>query len=563
MRVPLTEFEQFIEPAILRRGRSYFNEGRVGPCEEIDRGTYEAVVAGTEDYTVRVTITNGIVSDSVCDCPYDLGAVCKHIAAVILCLKQDGSGQKKAGTKRNGPRKTTKRKTAAERVDDLLGKVSHDELKQFVRERTESDRSLREIFLSSFAHRGEGESKAFYVSQVKAILRSASGRQGFIDWRTAGRVGSEVSKLLDVAQKHVEAKNYISAVHICSGVMEAMTEALQFADDSDGDIGGNISYACEMLYKMAGETLPENVRETLLDYCLTAFDKKIYKDWDWHFDMLDLASRLLRTDKDAQLLFERLGKVARTAFEREKIEVITYETLKKVRGEKEAEDYLTSHVSNFELRIAAIKKALENKQYEKARSLAKDGIEHDRKSAPGLVREWYEWLLKTAQAEKDIEGVLNYARLLFVDGHRYEQDYYGLMKKHVSGDSWLDFVEALIRDLLASNRWAEAQIAGIYVKEAWWNRLFELVKSSPTLYTLDAYEKYLRKDYASELAGMYADAVVEYLQNSIGRDHYQKACRYLRRIKKLGAPATAETVIQSLRAKYPQRRALLEELEMV
>lgn len=563
MRIPLIVFEEIIDPAILARGRSYFNKGNVKRCEEIEPGTYEAVVAGTEEYTVSLMVTDGIVSEPLCDCPYDIGPVCKHVAAVIFYLTQDGSRQKKPRGKRNDPLKKTKRKTAAERVDDLLDKVSHDEVKQFIRERTEYDRSLREIFLSSFAHRGEGESKAFYVSQVKAILRSASGRQGFIDWRAVGRVGSEVSQLLDIAQNHLETQNYISAVHICTAVMEAMTGALQYADDSGGDIGGNISHACGMLFEMADTALPEDLRGHLLNYCLTAFDKKIYGDWDWHFDMLYLASRLLRTEREAQLLFGRLGKASGTDFEREKIEVITYETLKKVRGEKEAEDYLSSHLSNSDLRTAAIKKALENRQFEIARSLAKDGIEHDRKSAPGLVREWYEWLLKTAQAERDIEGVINYARLLFIDGRRDEQNYYSLMKKLIDVDKWVDFVEELIRDLSASNRWAEAQIAEIYIKETWWDRLFKLVEKSPTLYSLDAHEKYLRKDYANELAGMYAGAVLEYLEENVGRNHYQKACRYLRRIRKLGATHTAESIVHSLRAKYPQRRALLEELEMV
>jgi hypothetical protein len=244
---------------------------------------------------------------------------------------------------------------------------------------------------------------------------------------------------------------------------------------------------------------------------------------------------------------------------------MTYEMLRKLKGESEAEDYLARHISNPKLRRAAIKNAIENKQYDNARSLAEDGIKQHREKWPGLVSEWNEWLLKTAQAEGNTEEIIEYARLLFIDRFRDEQDHYALMQRYVHPDQWAEFVEALIRDLTVTKGPGDSQIAAIYIKEGMSQRLLELVKQSPSFYQLDAYEKYLRKDYASELAEMYAEAVIEYLNESynVGRKHYQNACRYIRRIKKLGLPQRAESVIVTLRAKYPQRKALLEELEMV
>ena len=180
-------------------------------------------------------------------------------------------------------------------------------------------------------------------------------------------------------------------------------------------------------------------------------------------------------------------------------------------------------------------------------------------------REWNEWILKTAQAEKNTEEIIKYARLRFIDNFRREQDYYALMQKHVGRDQWTEFVEALIRDLILKKGPTDPQLPGIYINEGMWDRLLDLVKRSPGFYTLDAYEKYLKKEYASELAELYAKAVLNYLDEryNVGRNHYQKACRYIRRIKKLGSPQRAEKVIATLREKYPQRRALLEELEMV
>ncbi|MGQ9847778.1 MAG: SWIM zinc finger family protein [Bacteroidales bacterium] len=56
MQIPLNQFEQYIDETILKRGLQYFKKGRVHVVEEIGHGKYEAIVEGTEDYTVQLTL---------------------------------------------------------------------------------------------------------------------------------------------------------------------------------------------------------------------------------------------------------------------------------------------------------------------------------------------------------------------------------------------------------------------------------------------------------------------------------------------------------------------------
>jgi uncharacterized Zn finger protein len=88
MKFPLTEFEQHIDEVILKRGLSYFKNGRVSAPEEVAPDEHESIVNGTEDYTVSFKLKNGTLSDVACTCPYE-SAVCKHIAAVCFYLQQD------------------------------------------------------------------------------------------------------------------------------------------------------------------------------------------------------------------------------------------------------------------------------------------------------------------------------------------------------------------------------------------------------------------------------------------------------------------------------------------
>ena len=566
MQIPLNQFEQYIDETILKRGLQYFKSGRVNQVEEISPGKYEAIVEGTEDYTVQLTLKNGIISEYTCDCPYDFGPVCKHVAAVIFYLQQDvlDLNKKQKRTKTNQTAKPAKRKTVAQQVEELLEKTTHDELKQFVREKTEENARFRNLFLSSFAQYNTDESKELYVKQVKSILKTASDRHGFIDWSASRQVGNAIDNLLKSAQKQIDNHNYKSAFFICTAVMEQMNEALEYSDDSNGDIGGSIEVACEMLYTIAQMQPTEEIRKLIIEYCFTALDKQIYSGWDWHIEILRLAALLLKTEDEIERIFKQIDKVQRSDYEKEKAQTIKYEILLKTKGENAAEIYLEQNITNSTLRQEAIQKALEKRDFEKAISIAKDGISYDLKGRPGLAKKWYDWLLKIAQAQNDSEKIIEYARLLFIDNFMNEQDYYQILKKHVKPEEWSEFVEAMIQDITTKKRWPDMNlIAGIFIKEEWWDRLLELVKMSPDLKTIDNYEKYLSKNYTNEIVELYANEILSYMENNMGRGHYQNACRYIRKIIKLGAREKANEIISYLRNEYPKRKALMEELNKI
>src|SRR5690554_6589134 len=87
MNIPLNEFEQAIDPVILERGLAYYQNNLVIDFVEIATGEYEANVLGTLEYTVRLEIENNTIVGHECDCPYDMGPVCKHAVASLFYLK--------------------------------------------------------------------------------------------------------------------------------------------------------------------------------------------------------------------------------------------------------------------------------------------------------------------------------------------------------------------------------------------------------------------------------------------------------------------------------------------
>lgn len=143
MNIPLNEFEQVIDETILKRGLSYFKNGLVTEFSEISNGEFEAHVSGTMEYAVNLKVQNYIIVEYSCDCPYDMGPVCKHIVALIFCLKEDEfnlNQQNKPLTKRN------KRKTVSQQLKDTLDKVSHQNLENFIQEQSNNDKQFRDFF---------------------------------------------------------------------------------------------------------------------------------------------------------------------------------------------------------------------------------------------------------------------------------------------------------------------------------------------------------------------------------------------------------------------------------
>ena len=570
MEIPLSHFEEYIDEPILKRGLSYFKNGFVHEPEEIRPGDYEAVVEGSEDYTVKLSIRNRVITEHSCDCSYDMGPVCKHVAAVIFYLEQEKLGltqnTKKGSSKKAkaSSSKPSKRKTLAQQVDDLLGKATHDELILFVREQASKDSLFRDLLLASFAQYNPNESKALYTKQVNTLIKVARGKYGFLDASGAEYVSNELSSMLGLANHYIRKGNHKSAFFICTAIMDELISALEYADDMDGHLTDTIYDAYDTLTAIAQADPPEEVRKLIFKYCLTSFSKRSFSGWDWHLNFLHLAAYMLSTDSEMEELFKRIAAIPKSSeYEVKKAQEIQYDVLLKRKGESVAQRYLEQNIDNPSFRARAIQDALDQKDYEKATALANDGIDQS-SGYPGLIIDWYDWLLKIAESQNDTERIILYARYLLLKSHNPKRDYYQILKEIVPTEEWTNFVEAIVQEAMERKPYYRTDlVASIFIREEWWSRLLDLVKKEYTLDQLAKYEKLLAQHFPSELADLYAERIIRYIENHVGRSHYRTACKYIRKMIKLGAREKADEVISQLRQTHYRKKALMEELDNV
>lgn len=560
MKIPLNEFEQLIDEKILKRGLSYFKSGAITDFSEISTGEYEAIVSGTEEYTVQLEINNNTIVGHNCDCPYDMGPICKHVVAAIFYLQQNELELKQPNF--IIPKKK-KSKSVSQQIKELLKAISHQELMDFVQENSKKDKKFRNYFLASFGHLSQDQSKEFYQKQIHSIIQSAAGRDGWIGWSGMKYVVNTTEPFLENAEKYLANNSFENVFFISTALLEEMTEAYQYGDDSNGDLGYFVESAMELLSKLTKEKLPEKLKQEIFKYCISSFNKQLFEGWNWHLGILNIACELIEKESDAEIILNCLDTV-NGKYELEQAQSFKLNLLRKFKDEKEVERYIDKHISNSSIRNKEIEKAFESEDFEKAIKLSKDGIKCDEKDRPGLAKDWYDWLLKIALAQNDTLKIIEYARFRLINSIGGTQDYYQILKDNIETTKWHPFLEEIIKEITPKQRWTyTGLIRKIYIKEEWWDRLFLMLKQNLSLENIQQDEEYLAKDYSSELIELYSERIINYVEKFIGRNHYQTACRYLRRMKKLGGNDRVNELIELFRKQYPQRKALMDELTRV
>ena len=155
----------------------------------------------------------------------------------------------------------------------------------------------------------------------------------------------------------------------------------------------------------------------------------------------------------------------------------------------------------------------------------------------------------------DKEQIMRLARYFLLQSysrHQPRQYYYDLLKSLIPEEQWAAYVDGIIAEICRENKYGAFQpVAEIYIWEKQWDKLLAWLPQYPNFYHIEQAEPYLKEMYPQELAALYQDTILKYLE------------RNLRRMIKLGARPMATELITQLQTQYRNRRALLEELSQV
>jgi hypothetical protein len=564
MSLTFATYKQIIPQQILSRGREYFSRGQITDLsfDEAEM-VWEAQVEGTELYEVRVELTDTGNLVCSCDCPYDMGEHCKHIAAVLYAIEDSFPDQLGVSPRR----KSAKRQTRYDKLRERLEKATREQLVTTLLKLAQDDRELLNQLL---VHLDTGQAKpADFKRLVKDALRSGKRDYGFLDYTGSIRAGRKLQELASQAQGWESSGEVEKAVSMYQALIEVTVPAMSQADDSNGDLGGGISLAIQGL-ESSIQHLTESGREAVFIFCLEQCRLKEFLDWDWGWDLLRTASALVDSPARRALFNSALDDIEGAlgkpddyshyrSFQYARVAQQRLAMIDRYDGKAAADAFLRNHVHLDDMRKVLIERCLADNALDEAMRLIDEGTQSsERRRLPGLTHQYRALRIKLLQHTGDKSGLLDAARQQWLEGGPREE--FELLTQLVEKDKWTAFIEGLIADL----RDKPQQLAWLYAHENRWRDLMNLINSSRQGdWLLDAHRKELEARYPAEVAVLYERAVDAVMLHASDRNQYRQAAAYLQRMKQIGQQERAQSVIARLKAKFANRPALLDELKQV
>ena len=558
MALTLKTFKKVIPGNILARGRDYYTADRIVDLSLDGDDEWTAEVQGTDRYEVRILQEPGGALTCECTCPYDMGEYCKHVAAVLYAIEE--TFPEYVSDKPVKPRK--KRATKLDKLKAALEKESADDLRALLLALAAADRELLNQLLVRLD--AVGDRPADIRQLVKAALRAPRGSYGYLDYWESDHAARRVAEFLGRAQVARAGGRPEQAVVIYQVVFEETARAVGQADDSNGMLAGIVEQALNELAECAGLLRPQE-QEMLFRYYIDQALGGEWRDWDWGTNFLEMAADLTHSDHRRAQLDEALAALdAGANGERSPSEdydattraEIRLSVIRRMDGEEAALDFIRakSYLPNF--RALLIDHHLEQGELDMARALAAEGIaiyEAPDKHLYGLATRFRERLVDIAVLQGDKPTVAKEARQLWQQGR--EPKRYFQMRDATPPEDW----PVVRRVLLKSERTPLELAAWAYAQEELWDEFRQVCLSRRDL--LETHRAEMERRFPQDTAEAYSRIVTHLLDPVSNRTTYQQAAHYLVRMKNMGRATEAAALARGYIERYPQRRAMVEELK--
>jgi hypothetical protein len=552
MTLTLDGFKKRIPSNILMRGRDLYARGAIVDLSQTDEG-WSAQVQGTRLYNVDINQEADGSLTTECTCPYEYGDHCKHVVAVLYALEElfpEALSQR-------AKRPVKKRRTKADRLREAVEAAPREELVSVLLGLAGEYRELTNILLLRLG--ATGEKKSDYSAIVSEILRSGRDQDGFIDYWGSIHVAQRLKELLSGAAAALSNGQLPRAIATYQAIAERAIDAMGYADDSSGALGGCLQEACEGLGRCLFG-LPPDKRSELFDYILRLAADPRFEGFDVRWTLLEIATDAVIGEPERAEVVGVLDGIAERGrghskrFAAEHAALLKLRLIRRLDGETAADEFITANVQYYQFRQVLIKQAIGSGDLNRALSLAEAGKEQARKeSLSGLVNDFTAQELAIAQLKGDSQRVIRLARQLWLDS--WQNDTYHILKQEVPADAWPDFVQSLLAEKTSrsdKNVWLMA-------REGLWEQLLNLGQQKGLRRVAD-YAAELERRYPDEMVELYEVEIAGMLKDVSNRGIYADARQILRRMEILGKRERANDLRHSLIARYPQRRAMIEEL---
>lgn len=574
----LTTFENEVPGTILQRGKSYYDNGAVTDLQDMKNGQYFAIVEGNDDYEVDLRLSDdGEVLDYSCNCPYD-GGICKHVIAVLYQIREEKPANQlpKKTNEPNTASQLSKKANEPNPWKNIISTVPEDELKKFVKEYAAKNHDFRNLLAIRFADYDNRDNRDKYASILNGIFSAAGDRHGLIDYHHTFGVMQQVYDLLARADEFIEDENYKEAFYIAASVAPACIDAIQDMDDSNGECGGAINDAFEVIWKIFKSNAGTTLKNEAFDWLLDEAGNPDYDDYGCDDNLYPRLVEAVDTPEKATRVLAFLDNQIENAASKEgwskeyhtkQFMGLKIDVLNKIGQEAKAQKIITDNIHIHDFRKIVVEKCMAENNSEEAIRLIHEGIGIAVKgNYAGVVTNWKEMLMDIYKKQNNTKELRAIAKELYYSG-RYEMKYYREYKATFGKEEW-DTESGKIISLHQKEKgsgfpfyYLPSNLANVYIEEKMWGELYELLQNNININALLQYSHYVVNDYAPGLVQLYKEAIENAAERASDRRGYHEIATYILKMAEIaGGSSSAKLLTTSLLEKYNKRPAMKDEL---
>jgi uncharacterized Zn finger protein len=290
-------------PESFRRGEEYYREGAISNTT-IQGTVLSGECAGTYApyYRVQVALDEAGIADASCTCLYEYGGYCKHIVALLLAYSHH-------------PKSFTVRRAS----EELLADLDHNDLIAILTKLIQEQPDLYDRIEAMTSAPSKTKKKRkkkvdieVYRRHILGIVHSLDGMTGGAVSEAYWHVGGLANQLREVqesAVKFLDAGDAEAALEILLVLLDEGSRAIEFVDDSDGELGGFVG---ELGTSLAETILSMELSQVERDRLVRRLEKLIEYAGDYGMEgNLDIAVQAAKYGWDD--IPEKMMPLQRTA----------------------------------------------------------------------------------------------------------------------------------------------------------------------------------------------------------------------------------------------------------
>ncbi|OON97974.1 MAG: hypothetical protein ATN32_05045 [Candidatus Epulonipiscium fishelsonii] len=551
-------FEDEIDDIILDRGYDYYTDNAIIKVSK-NEDTYEFIVAGTYNYKVKLTLHENEIVYSSCNCPYDMGPICKHETASMYKLRDILTGKSKfSDTFKEYQDISSNIKSD---IESVLKKLSKEDLINILLPIVKTDKILEKMIYLNYTDVNSQEEFQYVSTMIDSILNRYN-HNNYLDWDEVEEIADKLEEAYNIVSEiPFTNKNAIIGIDEYFLFINAAIQVLEITDDSSYRLFGFVEEMLENLEEYIEKViyLGEPYKQQVFNKLLILSEDSILCQWEtWNFNIICSCAKVFKEDKHYREKLIKIcnDKIKRTKSEQERsfLHSLIYDFIDEYGTKEEVKQYIYNNLDICKFRQKYLDLLKEDKNYEE---IIKFSIEIEKRENYKSYEkdEWKKERYKAYEFLGDVKNQKALVKELLIDGNK---EYYEKFKSFYKPNEFaVEYIA--IKQILKRKDHQTYQY--IIDKENDLPELVELVKNFP--YLLPRYVFRLKADYYDIILPIYENMIKSKMNLSSCRAQYREIGKYLEDFSREIGSKEAIKLKQEIQAKYPRHRALQEELNKI